>query len=197
MIQGTDSPPGGVAATCRRGYLSARREAEERLTHHRDTFTSAQALPRPPIFEVPCGGVGVAANGHLRGRPLRRGYAGAKMCRVRQEGLSLQTTSRTHQIEELGQPLGVTKGEGCALNGQESFFAPLHDRPTSDSIYLAEQIDAKWHSRRLPPSALQHLVDEYGQQQVEDKLRELYGFPPQDALRSAYAYLETMLKEGL
>jgi hypothetical protein len=95
------------------------------------------------------------------------------------------------------EPLGVTKGKGCALNGQESFFAPLHDRPTSDSIYLAEQIDAKWHSRRLPPSALQHLVDEYGQQQVEDKLRELYGFPPQDALRSAYAYLVTMLREGL
>jgi hypothetical protein len=83
------------------------------------------------------------------------------------------------------------------MNGQEAFFAPLHDRPTRDSIYLAEQIDAKWHSRRLPPSALQHLVDEYGQQQVEDKLRELYGFPPQDAIRSVYAYLETMLREDL
>jgi hypothetical protein len=97
----------------------------------------------------------------------------------------------------LVKPLRVTKGKGCALDGQEAFFAPLHNRPTSDSIYLAERIDEKWHSRRLPPSALQHLVDEYGQQQVEDKLRELYGFPPQDALRSAYAYLETMLKEGL
>jgi hypothetical protein len=83
------------------------------------------------------------------------------------------------------------------MKGQQPMFASGHPRPTADSIYLAEQIDAKWHSRRLPPSALQHLVDEYGQQQVEDKLRELYGFPPQDALRSAYAYLETMLKEGL
>ena len=83
------------------------------------------------------------------------------------------------------------------LNGQESFFASAHDRPTPDSIYLAQQIDAAWKSHRLTPAALQNLVNEYGDQRVEDKLRELYGFPPQDAIRSAYAYLETMLREGL
>jgi len=192
------SPPGGtdLAVEGREGYGDRRVTADGSLAHVPDTFHKRTNSLSAPIFEVPCGGVGVAAYGHLGERPLRRGYAGAKMCRVRQEGLSLQTTSRTHQIQELGQPLGVTKGEGCALNGQESFFASAHDWPTSDSIYLADQIDVRWKSHRLTPAALQKLVDEYGDQRVEDKLRELYGFPPQDAIRSAYAYLETMLREG-
>jgi len=192
------SPPGGsLAAGGREGYGDRRRTAERRVTHHRDTFTMAQALPSAPIFEVPCGGVGVAAYGHLRGRPLRRGYAGAKLCRVRQEGLSLQTTSRTHRIKSLVKPLRVTKGEGCALRNQETLFPSDHSRPTSDSIYLAQKIDAKWKSHRLTPAALQKLVDHYGDQAVEDKLRELYGFPPEEAVRSPFAYLSTMLRMSL
>jgi hypothetical protein len=195
----TDSPPGGVAATFREGYGHPRvlTDREEGYQHE----VASASLPVPPrlapIFEVPCGGVGVAAYGHLGERPLRRGYAGAKMCRVRQEGLSLQTTSRTHRIESLAKPLGVTKGEGCALRNQESLFPSDHSRPTRDSIYLAQKIDAKWKSHRLTPAALQKLVDHYGDQAVEDKLRELYGFPPEEAVRSPFAYLSTMLRMSL
>ena len=83
------------------------------------------------------------------------------------------------------------------FEGQEAFFPASHDRPTRDSIYLATRIDQRWNSHRLTPAALQKLVDEYGDQRVEDKLRELYGFPPEEAIRSAYAYLETMLRENL
>src|SRR4030095_5318615 len=197
----TKAPPGGsdLAAGGREGYGHPRCNADGSLAHGPDTFTRAQSLSllAASILGVRGEGSGAASNVTLGERSLRRGYAGAKMCRVRQEGIHspnhFKDTSETKCLE----PLGVTKGEGCALNGQESFFPLVHDRPTSDSIYLAEQIDAKWHSHRLPPAALQKLVNVYGDQRVEDKLRELYGFPPEDAIRSAYAYLETMLREGL
>lgn len=70
-------------------------------------------------------------------------------------------------------------------------------KPTVDSIYLAERINERWNSNRLSPAAIQRFVNEYGASVVEDKLRELYGFPPEEAIRSPYAYLETMLREGL
>jgi hypothetical protein len=70
-------------------------------------------------------------------------------------------------------------------------------RPTIDSIYLAGRIDARWQTHSLSPAGLQKLVNAYGDRAVEDGLRELYGFPPEEALRSPYAYLETMLREGL
>jgi hypothetical protein len=192
----TDSPPVRFAPEGPGGYGRGAVDAEERLTHAPDRFTRAQASPSAPIFEVPCGGVGVAAYGHLRGRPLRRAYAGAKMCRVRQEGLSLQTTSRTHSDQDLGQPLRVTKGEGCALKNQESLFPAPQNQPTVDSIYLARQIAARWHAS-LTPAAIQTLVSIYGPSLVEDKLRELHGFPPEEAIREPYAYLATMLRENL
>ena len=69
-------------------------------------------------------------------------------------------------------------------------------RPTTDSIYLASEISLKWH-RELTPAAVQKLVNVYGPRLVEDKLRELHGFPPEEAIRSPYAYLETMLREGM
>lgn len=69
-------------------------------------------------------------------------------------------------------------------------------RPTTDSIYLAQRINARWDSHSLSPAGLQTLVNKYGDGAVEDALRELHGFPPEE-VRSPHAYLETMLREGL
>jgi hypothetical protein len=68
-------------------------------------------------------------------------------------------------------------------------------KPTYDSIYLASRIDERWETRSLSPAAVQKLVNLYGVREVEDALRQLYGFPPEEAIRSPYAYLETMLRE--
>jgi hypothetical protein len=70
-------------------------------------------------------------------------------------------------------------------------------KPTVDSIYLAQRIDERWDTHNLSPAALQKLVNAYGASALEDALRELHGFPPEEAIRSPYAYLETMLREGL
>jgi hypothetical protein len=70
-------------------------------------------------------------------------------------------------------------------------------RPTHDSIYLADKINERWDLTSLTPAAIQKLVNTYGDRAVEDALRALHGFPPEEAIRSPYAYLETMLKEGL
>lgn len=72
----------------------------------------------------------------------------------------------------------------------------MGSRPTIDSIYLAERINERWDTHNLSPAAIQKLVNAYGDRAVEDALRALHGFPPEDAVRSPYAYLETMLREG-
>ena len=70
-------------------------------------------------------------------------------------------------------------------------------RPSLDSLYLARKIEERWNQNGLTPAALQKLVNTYGAQTVEDCLRELHGFPPSEAIRSPYAYLETMLGEHM
>lgn len=200
----TDNPPGGryrLAVGAREGYRSARCETEGTIPHSADIFHECTSVSPVPILRDLRRGSGDRANVTLGERPKRRGYAlVARYQGYAERGSIGGTARRRHKYRALGQkPLGVTKGGryGLKLEGQESFFAPDHVRPTGDSIYLAQQIDAKWKSHRLTPAALQKLVDEYGDRQVENKLRELYGFPPSDAIRSAFAYLETMLREGL
>lgn len=70
-------------------------------------------------------------------------------------------------------------------------------KPTNDSVYLAGRINERWKSTSLSPGALQRFVNLYGAAVVEDALRELHGFPPAEAIRSPYAYLEVMLAENL
>ena len=67
-------------------------------------------------------------------------------------------------------------------------------RPTIDSIYLARRINERWDSSSLTPAALQKLVNAYGDRAVEDALRGLHGFPPEEAIRSPFAYLSAMLE---
>jgi hypothetical protein len=197
----TDSPPRGrLAPGGPRGYLLARREAETESSTGEGHFHKRTRPPigvSPRILVVLRRGSGAATNVTLGERSLRRGYAGAKMCRVRQEGIHFQNHLKDTSVPKSLEPPRGDQGKECALRNQESLFAPDHSRPTSDSIYLGAKIDAAWKSHRLTPAALQKLVNQYGDRAVEDKLRELYGFPPEEALRSAYAYLETMLREGL
>ncbi len=70
-------------------------------------------------------------------------------------------------------------------------------RPTPDSPWIAEQINERWQASkgRLTPAALQRFVNRFGARAVDDALRELHGFPPEEAVRSPYAYLEAILVE--
>lgn len=76
--------------------------------------------------------------------------------------------------------------------------SPICGKPTPDCLYLAERINERWGASkgRLTPAALQRLVSTFGVQVLEDALRELHGFPPEEAIRSPYAYLQAILAEG-
>ena len=146
-----------------------------------EPFTNAQALAllASSILGVLRGGVGVAANdtlGEVAEAEIRRRRI---THRVRQEGLHPpnhpKDTSEPKSLEPI--PLGV-QGRGlCELvNGQTNFgFTP--GRPTSDTIYLAEQIGERWQYP-LTPAALQRLVNAYGVQPVENKVRRVVRLPP-------------------
>lgn len=68
----------------------------------------------------------------------------------------------------------------------------VDNRPSHDALYLARKIDEAWGTKELTPAAMQKLGDKYGAGVVLDALRELHGFPPEDAIRKPYAYLESM-----
>lgn len=77
--------------------------------------------------------------------------------------------------------------------------ANANERPSHDTIHLAERINLAWQAStgKLTPAALQRFVKTHGGREVESCVRELYGFPPEEAVRSPYAYLEAMLRERL
>src|SRR4030095_14756878 len=196
----TKAPPGGsdLAAGGREGYGHPRCNADGSLAHGPDTFTRAQSLSllAASILGALREGSGAASNVTLGERSLRRGYAGAKMCRVRQEGIHSPNHFKDTSEARAWNPPGVTKGRDVSkMKDQGSLFPTPQNQPTVDSIYLARQIAARWHAS-LTPAAIQTLVTIYGASLVEDKLRELHGFPPEEAIREPYAYLATMLREN-
>jgi hypothetical protein len=188
--------PGGMLRRSGRGAIVLTRlEADATLAFVIHKCTKAFPHAGRTTFGALRRGSGDRANVTLGGRLERRAYAGANLCLGTPSGDPLpEPFQRLIRCRSLETPRG-DQGKGCALD-QLSFFAN-RARPTSDSIYLASRIDEAWGSHRLTPAALQILADRYGDRALEDKLRELYGFPPGDAIRSAYAYLETMLREGL
>ena len=69
------------------------------------------------------------------------------------------------------------------------------ERPTPDQMYLASRlrsVDAP--EAQLGPAAIQRLNDRYGRTTVTDAMRLMHGFPPEIAVRSPFAYLETLCK---
>lgn len=69
-------------------------------------------------------------------------------------------------------------------------------RPTEDQTYLAAKISDAWGltNGHLGPAAIQKLNTEYGIEKVSSSLRLLHGFPPEEAISSAYAYLVEMCR---
>lgn len=70
-------------------------------------------------------------------------------------------------------------------------------RTTEDQIYLAGRINDTWTGRKpITPAAIQRWNNRHGVRAVSDALRTLRGFPPEEALRNPYAYVDSMLKNG-
>jgi hypothetical protein len=75
--------------------------------------------------------------------------------------------------------------------GKGALSAVPDNRPDADQVYLAERIAETW-DKPLGIPALQKLNNAYGRVSVTDALRELHGFPPDEAVRSPFAYLESI-----
>lgn len=70
-------------------------------------------------------------------------------------------------------------------------------RPTHDQIYLAEKVNEHYeggHRGLVTPGALQRWNACYGVGLVTGALRLLHGFPPEDEVRSPYAYVAAVLR---
>jgi hypothetical protein len=68
---------------------------------------------------------------------------------------------------------------------------PASTRPTEDQTYLAGKLTEAWSvgPKHLGPAAIQRLNTRFGVQAVTSALRSLHGFPPEEAVKSPYAYL--------
>lgn len=118
-------------------------------------------------------------------------------------GMTLELTdSPTLDSPTSGKPsLGSTKGGSTqGSKNQEPKSAAAAARPTDRQIYLAASIAGGWEAvgtkrGRITIAALQKLNTRYGVEVVSGALAELQGFPPAEAVRSAYAYVEAICKE--
>jgi hypothetical protein len=77
--------------------------------------------------------------------------------------------------------------------------ASVDNRPDHDQVSLAEKITATWNASpsNLGLPALQRLNNTFGRPAVADALRSLHGFPPEEAVRSPYAYVESICREAV
>jgi hypothetical protein len=77
--------------------------------------------------------------------------------------------------------------------------ASVDNRPDHDQVSLAEKITATWNATpsNLGLPALQRLNNTFGRPAVTDALRSLHGFPPEEAVRSPFAYVESICQAAV
>lgn len=70
----------------------------------------------------------------------------------------------------------------------------VSERPSHDHVYLVSKINERWgEGGNLSMGAVQRFISRYGFAATDGALRELHGFPPEDPVRSAYAYVDAIL----
>ena len=69
-------------------------------------------------------------------------------------------------------------------------------RPSHDHAYLVSKINERWGEKggNLSMGAVQKFISRYGFSETDSALRALHGFPPEEPVRSAYAYVDAILK---
>jgi len=88
-----------------------------------------------------------------------------------------------------------SKARNAAPNG-----AAVDNRPDQDELYLIDRVWTAWGREiddRGAVKVAQKLNTKFGRVTVLDSLRALHGFPPDEAIRSPYAYLLTICKQAV
>lgn len=88
------------------------------------------------------------------------------------------------------------KGKEEEGNGESKAATRALNPVTHDQLYLAERIGSSW-GKPLSPAAIQKLNNVFGTVRVTEALRSLHGFPPEEAVRAPFAYLEAICKEAV
>lgn len=70
------------------------------------------------------------------------------------------------------------------------------NRPDHDQVNLAEKLADAW-GQELAPPALQKLNNKHGRLAVTGALRSLHGFPPSEAIRKLYAYVDEIASQAV
>jgi hypothetical protein len=76
----------------------------------------------------------------------------------------------------------------------------VDNRPDQDELYLIDRVWTAWGREiddRGAVKVAQKLNTKFGRVTVLDSLRALHGFPPDEAIRSPYAYLLTICKQAV
>jgi hypothetical protein len=69
------------------------------------------------------------------------------------------------------------------------------NQPTHDQLDLARKLTAAW-GQELTPAAVVKLNQTHGRGHVEDAMRSLRGFPPEEAVRKLYAYVDKIAEDN-
>lgn len=90
----------------------------------------------------------------------------------------------------------VEEEEHRNAEGKGALRAVPTNRPDEDQVYLASRLAKAWDQELTIP-ALQKLNTAHGRVAVTDALRQLHGFPPAEAIRSLYAYVDSIAAEAV
>jgi hypothetical protein len=124
------------------------------------------------------GGAGVQARAKARER--------TRLSRLRNSDGNASVTAKTKTETKTETETESYKSKDAAKAAKEN-----PNQPTHDQIYLAERLTEEWN-QPLSPAALVKLNKKHGVAAVTSALRELRAFPPADAIRKLYAYVDTM-----
>lgn len=90
---------------------------------------------------------------------------------------------------------GNREGMGTEPTTRSKTASAAVRQPSHDHVYLVSKINERWgEGGNLSMGAVQKFIGRYGYVETDSALRALHGFPPEDPVRSAYAYVDAILK---
>jgi hypothetical protein len=101
--------------------------------------------------------------------------------------------------EEASSPDMEVEGKWKGKEESKDAGASFSDtRPNESEVLFAEKINAAFpgSSGRITLPTIQKWNSTYGPRPTTDALRQVHGFPPEEAIQSPYAYVSSILQAG-
>ena len=172
--------------------------------HERDGFVPTAMLQRYAAKLIDVGWITETTGGYLFPTWKRHQVSRAKLKAQRKAAKDRMQRARsvranTSRTSREVAPTEERRGEESKTREEPTTRSKTAGaatrRPSHDHVYLVSKINERWgEGGNLTMGAVQKFIGRYGYAETDSALRALHGFPPEEAVRSAYAYVDAILK---